>query len=111
MQVKTNTWNKLVRDGIPQIIEENGGAAEIRILEDEEYKQLLKEKLVEEAKEVVGADQDNLIEELADVRTVIDAILEVNNLDWQNVLDKQIEKDKKRGKFQKRIYLISTKEK
>ena len=31
------TYNKLIRDKIPEIIENKGGKAEIRVLSDEEY--------------------------------------------------------------------------
>ena len=48
-------YNKLVRDNIPQIIENNGSKPIIRILNEEEYKIELEKKLYEEYQEVVGA--------------------------------------------------------
>lgn len=44
-------------------------------MEDDEYRRVLREKLVEEAKEVSDATtRDALVTELADVREVIDAM-------------------------------------
>ncbi len=43
------TYNKLVRDRIPEIIESQGGSCQCRVLAKDEYMQALKAKLVEEA--------------------------------------------------------------
>lgn len=40
-------WNKLVRDCIPEIIEQNGEKAVLQILSDEKYKEELKKKLLD----------------------------------------------------------------
>ena len=44
----TKTYNKLVRDLIPEIIEESGKECRTRILSDEEYLGMLDLKLDEE---------------------------------------------------------------
>ena len=64
-------YNKLVRDKIPQIIEEKGGKAEIRILSDEEYRTFLEAKLDEEVAEY---HRDQCAEELADILEVVYAL-------------------------------------
>ena len=48
------TYNKLVRDRIPEIIEGNGEKPVIRILDEVEYKTELETKLNEEYHEVLG---------------------------------------------------------
>ena len=70
------TYNKLVRDKIPEIIEKDNKKCEIKILNDEEYKKALSLKLVEEANEFL---ESNNIDELADVLEVIDAIKKAFN--------------------------------
>lgn len=42
-------YNKLVRNHIPEIIDADGKTACCRIMEEEEYRNALKKKLVEEA--------------------------------------------------------------
>ena len=59
-------YNKLVRDNIPNIIESKGETPVTRILDDMEYKDELEKKLYEEYKEVIEANGDDRVEELAD---------------------------------------------
>ena len=63
--------HKLVRDKIPEIIELNGGKAEYRVLNAEEYRQALETKLDEE---VLEFHQDKTAEELADILEVVFAL-------------------------------------
>lgn len=72
--MKTLKYNKLIRDNIPEIIKESGKECDVSILNDEEYILKLKEKIVEEAHEVVSAREDEIISELADVLEIIEAI-------------------------------------
>lgn len=110
VKIKNKTWNKLVRDKIPGIIELNGGRAEIELITDSGRKlELLKDKLVEEATEVKKCGQDGLIEECADVLTVLESIIEASGLDWEYVEQMQAEKDQERGRFEKGIILKTTK--
>lgn len=62
------------RDNIPEIIKASGKECDVSILNDEEYILKLKEKIVEEAHEVVSAREDEIISELADVLEIIEAI-------------------------------------
>ncbi len=49
--MKTTTYNKLVRDKIPEIIEQSGKTCKCEVLSDEQYIQMLNEKLLEEVNE------------------------------------------------------------
>ena len=62
------TYNKLVRDLIPQIIEKSGKNCGVKILSDAEYLKKLDEKLGEELLEYYS---DHSIEELADLLEVL----------------------------------------
>jgi predicted house-cleaning noncanonical NTP pyrophosphatase (MazG superfamily) len=98
--------NKLVRDRIPEIISNSGGTAQIRRIDsDNEYIHELIKKLLEEANEVA---ENPSIEELADVREVIDALLRALGFTEQELLAVQREKATKNGKFDDRLFLIST---
>lgn len=63
--------NKLVRDKIPEIIEQSGKKAVTHILREEKYLAALETKLNEEVAEY---QEDKNLEELADVLEVLQAI-------------------------------------
>ena len=101
-------YNKLVRDNIDEIINNNGNneLAVTRILKDEEYKVELLKKLNEEFNELIEAlnkeKEEDIIEESADLIEVIRA-LNKDNLD--EVLKKLEDKRNKKGGFSKKKYL------
>ena len=102
-------FNKLVRDKIPEIIEENDEYSLTRTLNDKEYEKALYDKLFEEANEVINANKkEETEEELADLLEVVRAIADYKNIDVSDVEKLRISKKKKRGGFYKRIYLEST---
>lgn len=98
-------YNKLVRDKIPKIIEENGGKAEIRILSDEEFCLFLEKKLDEEAGEY---HRDKNAEELADILEVVYALAASIGCAREELEDIYQKKHKERGGFEKKILLISS---
>ena len=108
--MKTLKYNKLIRDNIPEIIKVSGKECDVSILNDEEYILKLKEKIVEEAHEVVSAREDEIIGELADVLEIIEAIEKYYGIKHSEVLDKKTKKAIKNGKFDKRLLLLETRE-
>ena len=105
------TFNKLVRDRIPEIIESNGEISEIEILDDLTYTKMLYEKLFEECNEFLNADDKSKVEEMADVLEVLYAIADTLGVTIQDVENVRLEKQEKRGAFKKRILLKSTSKK
>lgn len=100
------TYNKLVRDRIPEIIAEKGKKSSTRKLSDDEYSNELMKKLDEEIDEL---KKDLSIEELADVLEVVYAI--ADEMDSREDLEKvRSEKAKKRGAFKDKIFLESVEE-
>ena len=99
--------NKLVRDKIPQIIEQSGKICVTRILSDEEYAAALNAKLQEELNEYLA---DDSMEELADLLEVMMAASAVRGHDFSEVEAIRREKAEKRGRFNDRIYLESVTE-
>lgn len=103
-------FNKLVRDKIPEIILRNGGTPEYEILKDDEYIKMLDNKLLEECNEVLSAlDTQDKIEELADLMEVIMAIAKYLKIDFKKLENMRLEKRSKRGGFDSKIFLKSTK--
>lgn len=95
-------YNKLVRDNIPEIIAQNGKKARIHIADEREFIEKLEEKLSEEVREFLFANSE---EELADIFTVIDAIIAYRGLDRQKIESLKNKKAQERGVFTKRIIL------
>lgn len=100
------SYNKLVRDKIPEIIENNGENPITRILNDDEYKIELEKKLLEEYNEVIQASGANRIEELADMLEVISSLAKLEGESLDKVIEVSNQKVKKRGGFEQRIFLI-----
>lgn len=97
--------DKLIRDKIPDFLNSRDIQFSKRVMEQDEFIQRLKNKLMEESKEVVDASsQDELVEEIADVLEVLHTLLKVNNLTLKNAEQKRIEKHKKSGGFENRFY-------
>lgn len=97
-------YNKLVRDKIPQIIAAQGEHPCIRILEEEEYRILLEQKLDEEVGEY---HRDKNSEELADILEVVFALASSIGCTREELMDIYEQKHTARGGFQERIFLIS----
>ena len=106
--MKTKTYNKLVRDLIPDIIEKSGNECRTRILSDEEYLKSLDAKLDEELAEY---HKDQNIEELADLLELIRATTIARGYTLEELEAIRAEKAEKRGGFEKKIFLIDVAEK
>ena len=98
-------YNKLVRDRIPDIIEESGKACVTEILSDEEYLRMVDAKLDEELAEY---HKDQTIEELADLMEVIYAAVACGYT-IEHLEKARAKKAEKRGAFQKKILLVEVK--
>lgn len=98
----TKTYNKLVRDNIPAIIEAKGAACETEILSDADYLRLLDAKLDEELAEY---HQDQNLEELADLMEVIYACAKARGYTVAELEALRAEKAEKRGGFDRKILL------
>lgn len=95
-------YEKLVRDRIPEIIEKSGNICYTRILDHEEYLQMLDKKLTEELSEY---QESKSLEELADLLEVIQAVAKARGADFQQVEEIRLRKRQERGGFEKRILL------
>ena len=103
-------YNKLVRDRIPEILLEAGLNFEISTLSETEYRQLLRQKIIEEAQELAESNAEHLLTELADLYEVLDALIETYGLSLDAILKKQKQRRLERGGFKQRIQLLWTEE-
>ena len=98
-------YNKLVRDKIPEVIQENEGKnTKIRILNDEEYLKELNIKLKEEVEEYLASGE---IEELADIEEVLRALVEIKGKSLEEFDNLRLSKVEIRGAFKDKIFLES----
>ena len=105
------TYDKLIRDKIPEIIQKDGKESATHIAEDEEYVQKLKEKLEEEVDELLSSDESHDIEEIADILEVLYAICNAKGISKDQIEEIRTQKAKERGGFEKRIILEETRSK
>ncbi|WP_017293297.1 acyl-CoA dehydrogenase family protein [Geminocystis herdmanii] len=100
-------YPKLVRDKIPEIINTKNKKSQVKVLNINEYKKALKQKLVEESQEVLTAQESDLMEEIADVYEVIEALIFSHNLDKNKIAEIRENKANLKGKFKERLLLIA----
>ena len=102
-------YNKLVRDKIPEIIENDGEKPIVRVLNDNEYKKELEKKLKEEYEEFLIAEKKSeRLEELADMLEVIRTLALLEDEDIQFIIYIMDKKREKRGGFTKKLFLEKT---
>lgn len=99
------TYNKLVRDQVPEIISRDGDRAVTRVLDDDGFLAGLLAKLVEEAREACAASADDLPAELADVLEVLQSAVVAVGLTWDELIAVADGKRARRGGFSRRLFL------
>jgi predicted house-cleaning noncanonical NTP pyrophosphatase (MazG superfamily) len=105
------TYNKLIRDRIPNIMNDAGKKFRIRKLTDYEYKVELQKKIHEELSEYLNTENNReAIEELADIMEVIYGLCKVHGFSPEELEQVRKEKVEKRGAFQERFFLIDVDE-
>ena len=93
---------KLIRDRIPEIIQDSGRHCVCSILSDVEYLTMLDEKLNEELAEY---QESKSLEELADLLEVIRSVAVARGSSFEEVEAIRQDKAAKRGGFKKKILL------
>ena len=96
------TYNKLVRDYIPEIIQSAGKSCTTEVLSDEDYLSMLDAKLDEELAEY---HESGSIEELADLMEVIYAAACARGSSIEELEQVRIRKAEERGSLNRSILL------
>ena len=102
------TYHKLVRDRIPEIIEIDGKKCVCETLSDEDYISLLDQKLNEELAEY---QESKSLEELADLLEVMQAVVKARGWTLEELEQVRADKAAKRGRFERKILLKEVREK
>jgi predicted house-cleaning noncanonical NTP pyrophosphatase (MazG superfamily) len=106
------SFKKLVRDLIPSQLEARGITVIYSTIADFFGRdKFAREKLVEEATEVLNAKtKEELLEELADLDEVKDALLVLHGFSYADLMHARMLKNEAKGSFSKWQYLDSTQE-
>lgn len=105
-------YNKLIRDKIPEICMAAGAMPKFRKLRSLEFRKELRQKVVEEAQELIGAKtKDDIINELSDIEELLVWIKKEHKVTPAELLRYRRDKNKKRGSFKKKLFLIQTEKK
>ncbi len=97
--------DKLIRDKMPKIMRASGIQVFERVMENDEYLRRLKEKILEEAKEVIASESDKeMREELADLMEVMLALAKVYGMEFGDIQQAAEQKRVEKGGFDNRIY-------
>ena len=98
---------KLVRDKMISIIEKDGYVPKFKTIKGNQLKIALKNKLVEEANEVlISRTKQNLLEELADTYQALTDLTKESGFSMVDLIQEVNQKFKERGGFRKGVFLI-----
>jgi [ribosomal protein S5]-alanine N-acetyltransferase len=108
MKMRVFQQNKLWRDKAVERMENLGSKIHWKRLDDVQADKQLRLKMLEESQEVLEAkSKDELIEELADVLEVMQALSKVNNISWDDIVLVQNKKRQERGGFDDRKFVTN----
>lgn len=99
---KHTVHNKLVRDRIPEIIEDSGRTCITEVMPNDAYVRALDAKLNEELAEY---QESKSLEELADLLEVMGAVVKARGYTWEDLTRLRKEKRACYGAFDQRIFL------
>ncbi len=100
------TYNKLIRDKIPEIIRARGAECEVETLDDVRFAEEIMKKVVEEAGGLSQArNREELLEEIGDVMVVLDEVRKLNGISKEEVDTAMADNLALKGGFDKHVYL------
>jgi predicted house-cleaning noncanonical NTP pyrophosphatase (MazG superfamily) len=98
--------NKLVRDGLKNEYERTNQNPVFRELSIDELKTQLARKIIEEANEIrVNSRPDEVIDEVADIRQILDDIMAIYDITEGQVKSAQQKKYDKKGGFANGVFV------
>ena len=98
------TYDKLVRDRVPELIRQSGATPHVLKLNREEYRKRLRQKLEEELREYLESGR---AEELADLYEVMRACAAEDGKTWDDIEELRRQKARQRGGFSQQLLLMS----
>lgn len=100
--MKSFIHNKLWRDKLSKIMKEEGSVVHVEQLDEDQYEEALRAKIVEESIEMLeSTDQDDVMEGMADILEVMDALCIVYGIKMDEILQIKEEKQADLGGYNK----------
>ena len=100
------TYNKLIRNKIPQIIKSNGKTSTTRILPEEEYIKRTLQQNPRRTEYLEATTKEHKLEELSDLLELINALAEHEGTTLEEINNIRKKKAEERGGFSNRVFLI-----
>ena len=98
-------YNTLVRDKIPEIIENTGRRCEVRVLDNDDD---IKRALIAKLREKAGTFAEKQTEdELSDLLSVVDAIVELYDFEPMHIDYIKMQNNEQKGSYTSRVFLES----
>lgn len=99
-------FKKLVRDEIVYHILKNGDLPKYKYLDEREFLDAVKCKIVEEALELQAAKKnDEILVEVSDIFELLDELMRMMKFEKKDIRQIQKERKQKNGGYRKRIYI------
>lgn len=98
------SYNKLVRDRIPEIFESSGREVEYKVLSDSQVLLALQEKLLEKAENFAKRPSEA---EISDIFELMDTIIDKFEYEAMHIDYLKMRNREAKGGYTKNIYLIS----
>jgi predicted house-cleaning noncanonical NTP pyrophosphatase (MazG superfamily) len=100
--MKSFVHNKLWRDKLAEMVSEEGSVVYIDNIDEDQYEEALRAKIVEESIEMLeSVDQDDVMEEMADSLEVMDALCKVYGITMDDIKKIKDEKFEDLGGYSK----------
>lgn len=101
------TYHKLIRDRIPEVLEQSDRTFSVETLNHDRYILELKKKLDEELAEYqAAATNEEALEELADILEVIHCLSGVHKASFEKLEQIRAKKEAERGSFKEKLFLV-----
>lgn len=106
---KIYIFNKLIRDKIPELFQEEGSGIDVRELSDKaEFLNLLYKKAQEELQELFTAKSSvEIIEECADLEEVLQTFKQLHRISQDQVEVARLVKQQQRGAYNRQLFLTT----
>ncbi len=104
-------FKKLIRDKIPEIMAKSGKNLDVRVLDDAEFKEALRRKIIEEVSELKDAKSDaEAMDKIAYLHEIADALGDAYGFPKKEILELKNKVHSERGGFEKRLFLEGEKQ-
>lgn len=106
---KIYIFNKLIRDKMPELFQEEGSKIDVRELHDKiDFLNILYKKAQEELQELFAAQSfTEIVEECADVEEVLQTFKQIHGISQDQIEAARLVKQQQRGGYNRQLFLTT----